>query len=132
MRPRRLPRLVGTCLIASLTVATANLAVPQAVRITLGALMVLILPGFAVVCAVLPERQLSCGERVLASVGMSLAMATTATVLLGATPIGLSRGSLAVLLGGITIILSIYAGFRGASSPTNDEAAREHGTGIRS
>ena len=83
MRRRRLPLLCGTCLIASLTVATANVAVPQAIRIALGALMVLILPGFAVVCAVVPERQLFSGERILASLGLSLAMATTAAVLLG-------------------------------------------------
>ena len=115
MRRRRLPLLVGACVIASLTVATANLAIPQPMQIALGVLMVLILPGSAVVCAVLPERHLSYGEGVLASVGLSLAMATTATVLLGATPIGL-WGSLAVVLGGITIILSTYAGFRGTWS----------------
>ena len=108
----RLSLLAGTCLVASVTVATASVAVPQGVRIALGVLMVLVLPGFALVCAVLPERQLSSGECLLASVGMSLAIVTCVAVLLGATPIGLTRGSLAVVLGGSTIILSIFAGFR--------------------
>jgi len=112
MRRGRLLLLVGTCLVASVTVATADVAVPQGVRIALGVLMVLVLPGFALVCAVLPERQLSSGECLVASVGMSLAMVTCVAVLLAATPIGLSRGSLAVVLGGSTIILSIYAWLR--------------------
>ncbi len=112
MRWGRLPLLAGTCLVASLAVATANVAAPQAVRIALGVLIVFILPGFAVVSAVLPERQLSGGECLLASVGVSLAIATCAAVILGATPIGLSRESFAVLLGSITVALSLYAGFR--------------------
>lgn len=129
MRRGHLLLLAGTCIVASLTMATADVALPQAVRITLGALMVFILPGFAVVCAVLPERPLSSGERLFASVGMSLAMATCAAVLLGATPIGLSRESLAVLLGTSTITLSVYAGFRSASGQTNDRTAKERGGG---
>jgi uncharacterized membrane protein len=112
MRRRRLLLLASACLVATLTVATASVAVHQGVRIALGVLMVLVLPGFALVCAVLPERPLASGERLLASVGMSLAMATCVAVLLAATPIRLSRGSLAVVLGGSTIILSTYAGFR--------------------
>jgi uncharacterized membrane protein len=112
MRRGRLLLLAGTCFVAALTVATASVAAPQGVRIALGVLMVLVLPGFALVCAVLPERQLSSDECLLASVGMSLAMVTCVPVLLAATPIGLSRGSLAVVLDGSTIILSTYAGFR--------------------
>jgi uncharacterized membrane protein len=108
----RLSLLAGTCVGASVTVATATVVVPQGVRIVLGVLMVLVLPGFALVCAVLPERQLSSGECLLASVGMSLAIVTCVAVLLGATPVGLTRESLAVALGGGTIILSIFAGFR--------------------
>jgi uncharacterized membrane protein len=112
MRRGLLLLLAGTCFVAALTMATASIAVPQGVRIALGVLMVFVLPGFALVCAVLPERQLSSGECLLASVGMSLAMVTCVAVLLAATSIGLSRGSLAVVLGGSTIILSIYAVFR--------------------
>lgn len=132
MNGQRLLLLSGTCLAASLTVATANVALPQAVRIALGVPIVLLLPGFAIVCAVLPGLQLSGSECLLASVGASLAMTTGACVLLGATPIGLSRESLGVTLGGITIAVSIYAGIRRASSLTNDGAAREHRRGIRS
>jgi uncharacterized membrane protein len=81
-------------------------------RIALGLLIVLVLPGFAVVCAVLPAPQLSSGEQLLASVGMSLAFATCAAVILAATPIGLSRESFAIGLGGSTVALSTYAAVR--------------------
>lgn len=102
--------LAATCLAAAVTVATANVAVPMAMRIALGALIVLILPGFAASCALFPQRQLPLSEHLLASVGMSLAIATCAAVLLGAMPIGLSRASLSAVLGAITIVLSIYGG----------------------
>lgn len=104
--------LAGTCLAASLTMATVDVAIPQAVRIVLAGLIVFILPGFAVVCAVLPARQLSSGERLVASLGISLVIATILAVLLGATPIGLSRTSFAVALGCSTIALSVVASFR--------------------
>ena len=112
MKQERLVLLAGSCIVALLTVATADIAVPQVVRIALGVLMVFVLPGFGLVCAVLPERQLSRGKRLLASLGMSLVMATSAAVLLAATPIGLFRLSLAVALGGCTLATSIYALFR--------------------
>lgn len=104
--------LTGTCLAASLTITTASGTVPQTLRIALAVLIVFILPGFAGVCAVLPTRRFSPGERLLASLGISLMIATCTAVLLGATPIGLSRGSFAVALGVSTIGLSIVALFR--------------------
>jgi uncharacterized membrane protein len=112
MMPGRLTALACTCFLASLTVATAVVAVPQLLRIAFGVLIVFILPGFAVVCAVLPARQFSFGEHLLASLGISLMMATCAAVILGATPIGLSHGSFAACLGGSTMAVSIYARFR--------------------
>jgi uncharacterized membrane protein len=112
MRPGRLTALAGTCLLASLTMATADITIPQAIRVTLGVLIVFLLPGFAVVCAVFPARQLSRGERLLASLGISLAVTTCTAVTLGATPIGLSRVSFAVVLGGCTLMVSIYAWIR--------------------
>jgi uncharacterized membrane protein len=71
--------------------------------------MVFVVPGFAAVCAVLSRRELSPGERVLASLGISLAISVCMSVLLAATPIGLTRSSLAAVLGGGTVVLSICA-----------------------
>jgi hypothetical protein len=112
MRRRDQLLLAGTCLVASLTIVTAYVATLQAVRIALGVLIVFILPGFTVVCAVPPARQLPSGERLLASLGISLAVATCTAVLLGATPIGLGQESFSVALGGSTIAMSAVAGFR--------------------
>jgi DNA helicase-2/ATP-dependent DNA helicase PcrA len=112
MKSWHLRAIAGTCLFALLTVATAGTAVPQPVRVVLGVPLVFLLSGFAVVCAVLPGQQLSRGERLLASLGASLAMTTCVAVLLAATPIGLSRTSFAGALGGITVAVSVYAWFR--------------------
>lgn len=112
MRRTRLTALAVTCFIAFAVVVTANIALPKPVQIMFGLLMVFVMPGFAVVSAVLPPWQLSTGERLLASLGISLAVVTCAAVLLAATPIGLSRVSLAIAIGGGTVIASICAWFR--------------------
>ena len=105
--------VAGTLLAASLTLVTVGVPVPLAVRIALGLLMVLFLPGFAIVCAAQRSGlQLSRGDLLLASLGISLAMTACAAVLLAATPVGLTRGSIAVVLGGTTAMASIYALFR--------------------
>ena len=109
MRPGRSEALLGSCITSAVTVVAANVAAPQALRIGLGVAMVFVLPGFAAVCAVLPRRELSLGECLLASLGISLAISVCMSVLLAATPIGLTRNSLAAVLGGGTIIVSIYA-----------------------
>ena len=108
----RLLLISGTGLAAVVTVVGAAVAIPPAVRVAFGVPMILLLPGFALVCAVFPERQLSRSDRLIASVGTSLAVAACLSVLLGATPVGLSQESLAVTLGGGTVALSICAGVR--------------------
>jgi hypothetical protein len=85
--------------------------VPQAVQIVLGLLMVFVVPGLSLVCAAFLERQ-SLVERLLASVGISVTVATCAAVLLAATPMGLSRQPLGELLGGVAIVLSLGGLYR--------------------
>src|SRR5580698_6579208 len=108
--------ITGSFLLASATVASATTALPNSVRIALGVLIVFVLPGFVGACGALPDRTLGWGERLLASVGLSLAMATCSAVLLAALPLGLSRKSFAVGLGGVTIVLSVVAFVRIAAS----------------
>jgi hypothetical protein len=86
--------------------ATAPLRVPQAALVVLGLLMVFVVPGWSFVCAALPELQ-TWVERLLASMGISIIVATCAAVLLAATPMGFSRQSYAVLLGGVVVVLSV-------------------------
>src|ERR1700753_1707010 len=99
MMPQRLTVIVGTGVIALLAAVAEVIAAPQAVRVVLGIPLVLFLPGFAAVCAVLPGRELSWGERLLAALGTSLAISICVSMLLAATPIGLSKGSAAAVLG---------------------------------
>lgn len=89
----------------------APLRVPQAVQVVLGLLMVFVVPGLSLVCAALPECQ-SWVERLLASVGISVAVATCAAVLLAAAPIGFSRQPFEELLGGATVMLSVGGLYR--------------------
>jgi Protein of unknown function (DUF1616) len=89
----------------------APLRVPQPVQVVLGMLMVFVVPGLSLVCIALPNLQ-SWLERLLASLGISVIVATCAAVLLAATPIGLSRQPLGELLGGITGVLSVGGLYR--------------------
>ncbi len=86
--------------------AVAPLRVPHVVQVVLGLLMVFVVPGWSFVCAALPELQ-SWIDRLLASVGISVVVATCAGVLLAATPIGFSRQPFGEVLGGVAVALSI-------------------------
>jgi uncharacterized membrane protein len=112
MRPGRLTAILGTGAAALLAAIAEGIGAPQAVRIVLGIPLVLVLPGFAAVCAVLPGRELSWGERMLASLGASVAITLCVSVLLAATPIGLSKESAAAVLGIGTVALALYAWVR--------------------
>jgi uncharacterized membrane protein len=116
MRPGRLTAILGTGAVALLAAIAEVIGAPQAVRIVLGIPLVLVLPGFAAVCAVLPGRELSRGELMLASLGASVAITLCVSVLLAATPIGLSRGSAAAVLGIGTVALALYAWVRAQRS----------------
>ena len=112
MKRQRLLLLSGAGLAGALIILGASVPIPPPVRIALGILIVFVLPGFAILCALFPGPQLSGGERLLASLGISLAMTIYVSVLLGTTPMGLSQGSLAVTLGATTIAASVLAGIR--------------------
>ena len=112
MKRRRLALLSCTGLAAALTIVAAFVPIPQTPRVALGVLIVFVLPGFAILSALFPGPQLSRGERLLASVGTSIAMTVYVSVLLGTTSTGLSHESLAVTLGATTIAASVLASFR--------------------
>src|SRR5664280_2434274 len=131
MKGRRHSLLLGSCVVGILTVGTSYIEVPQIVRVVLGLLIVFVVTGFALVSAIFPEPQFSMGEYLLASIGMSLAMATAAAVALGAAPIGLSRQSFAVVLGSCTLILSIFAVFRGRAGNYSHGKSQDASNGIK-
>jgi len=114
--------LIATCVLAATTAVSAVTDLPQAVRIGCGTLTVFVLPGFALASAARPAPALEPVERLLASVGLSLAMSTAMGALLAALPIGLTRSSFGVLLGVLTIALSFVALARLRSIDVRDEA----------
>ena len=110
MTARRDAAIIIAGSVKLLAIVAVNLDVPSPVRILLGLPLVFGLPGFALVCAAVPG-ELTDGERLLASVGASIAIAVCSAVLLGAT-VGLSARSAAALLGCVTIVASACAWHR--------------------
>ena len=111
MGPGRLNAVSAAAVCALVTTVIECVPVPQAARIIPGFLLICILPGFAAVRAVLPATEMSVGERLLASVGASIAIAVCASVTLGAT-VGLTQRSAAVSLGALTFAACSLAWLR--------------------
>lgn len=112
MRQTRPMMLLGACLVGVLAMTTAHVSLPPGLRLVLGILIVFVVPGFALATAVLPDRQLARSERLLASIGLSVVITVCAAVALAAAPIGLSRQSIALALGIVTLLCSAIAAYR--------------------
>jgi uncharacterized membrane protein len=131
MNQERLRLIAGTGAWALLTAALEGISAPQAVLVVLSVPLVFIFPGFVTVCTVLPGRDLAWGERLLTSLAASLGISTGIAVLLAASPIGLSRGSVAATLGLGTAAVSLWAWLRTRRFLEEDGRARERATGGR-
>lgn len=108
MRAGRLTAIAAAGTLAFLAIVVENFSILPLARVVLGILLVFALPGFGLVCAALPAAEISTGERILASIGASVATTTCSAVLLGST-VGLSQRSAATMLGCLTILVSISA-----------------------
>ena len=115
----RLLALATACVVAVLTIASPGLAMPQPVRIVLGVLMVFAAPGFAAATSVETTRRFTVAELLVASLGISLSLAVCTAVFLGATPAHLSSETFAVMLGAITLTLSVVAILRSIGMRAN-------------
>lgn len=93
-------------------------------RVALTLPLVLVLPGYALVAALLPWQALELAERLLLSVGTSLALTIGGGLLLNLQPWGLRTGSWALLLGGITVGAALVALRRRRSLPATAPGAR--------
>lgn len=74
-----------------------------------GSLLVLVLPGYAVMAAAFPRSTLAAPERLLLSFGLSVALTALGGLTLNWLPWGLQASSWMVLLGGITVGAGIVA-----------------------
>jgi uncharacterized membrane protein len=112
MNTRHQRTLAGIFFAAAMALVTPFITVPEILRVVIGILMVFFIPGLATMRAAFPSKELTRTELLLASLGISLAAAVCTAVLLAALPIGLTRDSISIALGGSTIIVSSYAWFR--------------------
>lgn len=119
-------------LVLAADIATAHVilwytatTVVRPLQIVFGLLLVLVLPGYVLIEAVLPTRAFDLIERSALSAGLSIAITALSSIFLNLTPWGLQRGSWTVLLDGIVILLSIVALVRqGEATAPVDVSAR--------
>ena len=71
--------------------------------------LVLVLPGYALTCALFPRRELGILQCVVFSLALSLSIVILGGLALNWTPFGLQVSSWSVLLSGITLIASAVA-----------------------
>ena len=87
----------------------------------------LVLPGYALIALVLPNGHLGFPERVVLSLGASIALIALGGLLLHALGVPLDGGSWHILLGGLTLALSgaaLWRRARGKLAPLGALAAR--------
>ena len=89
--------------------------------------LVLFVPGYALVAAAFPAGRLGTIERLLFSLGASLAVAALAGLLLHWTALGLRPAAWAVALGNITLVASLIALVRRWRQPAGDTGQRSAG-----
>jgi uncharacterized membrane protein len=92
--------------------------------------MVLFAPGYALVAAAFPASRLGTTERLLFSLGTSLAVAALAGLLLHWTALGLRPAAWAVALGNITLVASLFALVRRWRQPASVTAHRGAGLSL--
>jgi uncharacterized membrane protein len=105
---RRIALVVITA-VASLMVVAALTTPPQAIRLVLTLPVVFALSGAASLWASYPRLELGSAERFTASIGLSLAITVVCWVLVGSTPLGITRISVGVALGGLTVAAALIA-----------------------
>src|SRR5262249_13317704 len=84
--------------------------------------LVLFVPGYAITAAAFPSGRLGAAERLLFSVGASLAVAALCGLMLHWTALGLRPAAWAVALGNVTLVSSLIALARRWRQPAGDPA----------
>jgi len=94
---------------ASLVLISATSGVALYLRYAFGSVLVLFLPGYALIEALYPKRELDELTRFALSIGLSLALVPLAGLFLNYTPFGIRLIPVAISLAGLTIILQLAA-----------------------
>jgi hypothetical protein len=85
---------------------------PDVVRAVFGLPLVLVCPGYALLCAFFPGRPTGWPERALLTVGLSLAVAILGAVALNASLWGLQTTVWVILFGSVTVLASLIGAVR--------------------
>lgn len=109
--------IAGALMALVLDVAVVEPSVPF-VGMVVGLALVLVLPGYAMVAAIFPDRAPEMPQRLLIIVGLSIAVTILGGYTLNLTPWGLRPESWAVLLGGVTLAALAVAALRRRGHPT--------------
>ena len=82
------------------------------IALIIGALLVLAIPGYAVVAAIYPRGGIPTSERIMLSLGLSLIGTALGALLLNLTAVGVGKVGWLVLLGGVTLAAVVVASVR--------------------
>ena len=117
--------LVWSSILACAAVAVAfSPGVPTAIRALVGLPLVLVLPGYALTAAVTPRLGRWGADKVVFTLGTSIAVAVLGGLVLNFTPWGLERRSWSVLLAAFTIVAATGAALRRAGAAETPSGPR--------
>ena len=94
---------------ASLVLISATSGVALYLRYVFGSVLVLFLPGYALIEALYPKRELDELTRFALSIGLSLALVPLTGLVLNYTPFGIRLLPVAISLAGLTVALLTVA-----------------------
>jgi len=98
------------------------------VRIILGLLLVLFLPGYSLIAALFPGKDDLDGiERIALSFGLSIAVVPLMGLALNYTPFGIRLAPILVVLSVFTVLLAVVAGVRRLGLPEGERFVVEVG-----
>ena len=111
---------LGLVLVMAVVAAAFNLggAQNEIARGLSSILLVLLLPGYALTEAVFAAKKVSLAERIVFSLGLSMAITIVGGLLLNLMPPGLQSSSWAILLSVVTAVASIVAFLRRKNAPS--------------
>jgi hypothetical protein len=94
---------------ASLVLTSVTSGVALYLRYVFGGILVLFLPGYSLIEALYPKRELDELTRFSLSIGLSLALVPLTGLVLNYTPFGIRLVPVAISLAGLTVVLLIVA-----------------------
>ena len=134
--PNRIPIDLALVILLTLSCTPFVLVLPlneTPVRVLLGLLLVLFLPGYSLIAALFPAKDDLDGiERIALSFGLSIAVVPLLGLALNYTPFGIRLVPVLVVLSMFTVSLAVVAGVRRQGLPEGERFVVEVGAGVSS